>query len=158
MQLQWKKKDIAWAYFYMFWKWFWGIKIALYGRRRTRVNRFDWKSKKAMAIFCIVFFLFVLENTWFKGYPQMQNQYCKNLGLLNLIVNLKIWGTNFNLFPFANTFFSIFLIFNLTLKKILLNLAVYLIPTVRMLIYGYYVCLIIICDSSTNFNIHRFGI
>ena len=41
------------------------------------------KGDSQMSIFdTIFFFFFVLENTWFQGFPQMQNQYCKNLGLL----------------------------------------------------------------------------
>ena len=40
------------------------------------------KGDSQMSIFDTIFFFFVLENTWFQGFPQMQNQYCKNLGLL----------------------------------------------------------------------------
>ena len=35
-----------------------------------------------MSFFDTNLFHFVLENTWFQGFSQMQNQYCKNLDLL----------------------------------------------------------------------------
>ena len=40
------------------------------------------KGDSQMSIFNINLFHFVLENAWFQGFSQMQNQYCKNLGLL----------------------------------------------------------------------------
>ena len=49
------------------------------------MNRFvSGKAKRRFSNvnFLYIYFLFVLENTWFQGFPQIQNEYCKNLDLL----------------------------------------------------------------------------
>ena len=64
-----------------------------------------------MSIFCIIFFLFVLENTWFKGNAQMQNQCCKNLGLLKSDSESENLKDEFQAIPICQYIF--FYLFNI---------------------------------------------